>query len=296
MTLHFNAMDLIPGYYYAEIHFTSNPNVGSPVVNVTLHVEGLIPPNNLTLSYTCTNVNLIWQMPAGGTPDSWNVYRDGALLGNTTVMNYTNPMVNPGVEYGYYVKAVYAGVESMPTATKTITVPLPTNLVATGLQALANVPNENDVTLNWNAPTACVAPNGYNVYKDGNQINTALVTALTYVDPNLGAGLYEYIVKAVYYFGQSNASNPAYALITGIENYDTRALMVFPNPASTEVIIMSPVEIRNIKVLNNTGQLVRDTDVNAVQYRMDVSKFESGIYYIKLETSDGVTLKKITVN
>ncbi len=125
MTLHFNATDILPGIYQAEIHFSTDPDVGSPVVAVTMTVEGLIPAINLQASFDCTDVMLSWEMPTGGNPDSWNVYKDGSLIGNSTVMTYTDEMVDAEVEYSYYVKAVYAGEESMPSAPATITVPVP---------------------------------------------------------------------------------------------------------------------------------------------------------------------------
>ena len=63
MMLHFDATDMLPGYYNAEIHFSSSPDVGSPVVPVEMHVEGLIPATNLMLSYNCTDVTIDWDMP-----------------------------------------------------------------------------------------------------------------------------------------------------------------------------------------------------------------------------------------
>ena len=296
MTLHFNAMDLLPGFYYAEIHFSTNPNVGSPIVNVTLHVEGLIPAINLNLDFDCTDVILTWEMPTGGNADSWNVYRDGALLGNVPAMTYTDEMVDPEVEYGYYVKAVYAGVESMPTATETITVPVPADLEALGLEATANIPNENDVTLNWDAPDACLAPDGYDIYRDGSKINTSLVTALTYVDAALPIGLYEYYVVAVYYFGESDPSDPVYTLITGIEDVNSDMFRIYPNPVSSMIYIESSIGMTGIQVINNAGQLVLDKIVDVNQYKIDVAKYEKGVYYIKIETAEGSKLRKITVN
>jgi hypothetical protein len=296
MTLHFNATDILPGIYQAEIHFSTDPNVGSPIVDVMMTVEGLIPPVNLTTSFSCTDVILSWQMPTGGNPDSWNIYKDGELLGNSTAMSYTDAMVMPEVEYGYYIKAVYAGEESMPTTTKYITVPIPSNLPPSGLEALINTPNENDVTLNWDAPNACLDPDGYNIIRDGVQINTNLVTALTYVDPALIPGLFEYKVKAVYYFGESGFSNPVYALITDINEVSADQIRIFPNPASQMVTIESTMEITGIKVFNNSGQIVLDEKFNALNYRIDVSQFERGVYYIRLETGDTKILRKITIN
>ncbi|MCD4683189.1 MAG: carboxypeptidase regulatory-like domain-containing protein, partial [Bacteroidales bacterium] len=123
MTLHFDAFELLPGVYEAEIHFSTTPNVGEPIVAVTMTVEGLIPAIDLAGSWDCTDVNLTWEMPTGGDPDSWNVYKDGVLLDNVTVMEYTDPMVDPGVEFSYTVTAVYSGEESQPTSPFLITVP-----------------------------------------------------------------------------------------------------------------------------------------------------------------------------
>ncbi len=297
MTLHFDATDMFPGVYQAEIHFGSNPDVGSPVVNVTMTVAGLIPATNLTLSYTCTDVNLVWDMPIGGTPDSWNIYKDGALLGNSTVMTYTDPLVMPQIEYNYYVKAVYAGEESMPTATKFITVPQPGNLQPLGLSAAANTPTLGYVTLEWNESNACLDADGYNIYRDNVQINTTLVTELTYEDGPLTSGLYAYKVKAVYYFGESGFSNTSYALITvGIEETNDDLFRIFPNPVSNVLTIESTIEFTGVRVISNSGQVVLNEQVTALNYKIDVTKFDKGIYFISLDTEKGKVIRKMTVN
>ncbi len=56
------------------------------------------------------------------------------------------------------------------------------------------------------------------------------------------------------------------------------------------------MEITGIKVFNNSGQVVLDEIVNVMSYQIDVSQFEKGIYYIKIETNEGKLLRKITVN
>jgi len=204
-------------------------------------------------------------------------------------------MVDPDVEYCYYIKAVYAGEESMATEDFCITVPTPDDLEALDLEALTDTPGENDVTLIWDAPAACLAPDGYDVYRDGAQINTSLVTELTYIDPALPAGFYEYYVVAVYYFGESVPSDPAYALITGIDEPDANMFHIFPNPATDLVNVNSTYEIKTIQVLNNVGQVVIDEEVNAMNYKINVSAFERGIYYFKLETDEGQVIRKIAV-
>lgn len=48
---------------------------------------------------------------------------------------------------------------------------------------------------------------GFNVYRDDVQINTALVTAYNYTDPDLAVGTYYYTVEAVHYTGVGPMSN-----------------------------------------------------------------------------------------
>jgi len=55
---------------------------------------------------------------------------------------------------------------------------------------------------------------GYNVYRDGNQINSSIVTNLFYEDLNLMASTYEYEVTAVYDEGESETSNVVVVTIT----------------------------------------------------------------------------------
>ncbi len=292
MTLHFNTFDLLPGDYFAEIQFSTDPNVGEPVVEVTLHVEGLVPAINLEMDFDCTDVIADWDMPAGGNPDSWNIYKDGTLLANVTEMTYTDEMVDPEVEYGYYVTAVYGGEESMATSTETITVPVPGDLEVTDLEGSAS---GYTAFLDWSEPLCCVAPDSYDIYRDGSLVDNTTETEFT--DPDLPQGFYEYYVEAVYYFGVSDASDPAYVLIpsTGIDDLTANAYQIYPNPATDLVNVKAPVEMESIQVLNNAGQLVVDENVNASFYQIDVSQLESGIYYIKLETGEGLLLRKITI-
>lgn len=295
MNLHFDATDMIPGYYYANINFSTTPDVGSPQVQVTMHVTGLIPAINLTVDHSCTDVELTWEVASGGTPDSYNIYRDGALLGNSTEMHHTDEMVMPMVEYEYYVKAVYGGVESMATNTVQITVPMPTQLQPIGLDATPDMPGENDVTLEWNAPNACLSPDGYNVLRDDAQINAELVTDLTYVDEMLGIGLWKYNVTAVYYFGESNPSSATYVLITSVPETSNEGLMIYPNPASGNLFIQSDITIERMQFINNTGQVVIDREPNANLEKIDLTEFESGLYIIKLRINGTDVLHKITV-
>jgi len=71
---------------------------------------------------------------------------------------------------------------------------------------------------------------------------------------------------------------------------------IYPNPASSMIYIESSIGMTGIQVINNAGQIVWDKIVDVNKYKINVAKYEKGIYYIKIETAEGNKLCKITVN
>jgi len=94
-------------------------------------------PTNLSATSPATQANLSWSASAGAA--SYNVYRNGVLIGNTANTSYTDSPVSGN--YSYYVKAVgYSGLES--DASNTITV-----IVATApLVTITNPANNGTVS------------------------------------------------------------------------------------------------------------------------------------------------------
>ncbi len=100
---------------------TGQANAIAPIQNgvwmsglaVTSSANFAFPPRNLAASTNENNVNLSWDDPFGGSPDSYNIYRDDALIGTTTETEF----VDAGLEIGFYaytVTAVYIDGESDP--------------------------------------------------------------------------------------------------------------------------------------------------------------------------------------
>ncbi len=291
LSLYFDATNLIPGYHYAEVHFTSNPNAGSPVVDATLFVEGLIPATNLDLNYNCTDVYISWEMPFGGDPDSWNVYRDGIQISNVTIMSYLDIMVDPLVNYSYFIKAVYSGEESLPTSTKSITLPIPSDLEPLNPQAIYI--GNNSAEISWETPEGCLVPEGYNIYRFGNLIGNS--TTLSFIDTGIQAGNNEYFIRAIYYFGESVNSQTT-NLLVGTDETSANHFNIFPNPTAGFITIQSPVEIIKIVIRDNSGKLIMNMHVQSTRSRINVSGLEKGLYFIILETAEGRIIKKITIH
>ena len=93
------------------------------------------PPQNLTATSGNAVVNLNWQAPATGTPNSYKVYRNGSYLASTGGLNYSDTNVVNETRYEYYVTAIYGTEESDPSNIVTgfpTTNPLSTIIIGNG--------------------------------------------------------------------------------------------------------------------------------------------------------------------
>ena len=197
---------------YAPTNLLATPNLPNLRLKIFPDFDMLLPPQNLTATASHGYVLLDWDAPAGGVPDSYKIYRNGSVLANTTDTQYTDLAVTNGVNYEYYLTAVYDGEESpsTPSVNATPNMNPPTNLAA--------IPGNQIVDLTWTAAegrgelTALIpedrAISGYRVYRNGSPVTT--VTGTSYRDIGLTNGTsYSYYVTTVYASpaGESAASN-----------------------------------------------------------------------------------------
>ena len=72
---------------------------------------------------------------------------------------------------------------------------------------------------------------------------------------------------------------------------------LYPNPAKDFVTIETNFDIRNLKVVNYVGQVVLDRNIDQKGYQINTSTFGPGIYFVQIQTPDGVVItKRLTVN
>ena len=71
----------------------------------------------------------------------------------------------------------------------------------------------------------------------------------------------------------------------GVEriNAPKMQVQVYPNPASTQIKIITDADYKEIEMYNSKGQLVLTSNVNTI----DVSKLEKGLYMVKTISNDG---------
>ena len=87
------------------------------------------------------------------------------------------------------------------------------------------------------------------------------------------------------------------------EEIPSDALNIFPNPSkeyTTINLVVNQAKETKIQVLNILGQVVQTVHKGIISagnhnFKLDTSTFSSGVYYIHIETKDGIQTKPLTV-
>ena len=149
-------------------------------------------PNNLTYTLSGLNdITLTWD--AVNAASSYNVYRDGNLISNTTSTTYSETV--PFGTHDYYVRCVDANSQlSLLSNTVTVTIAYLTPIVT---DLTANL-SGNNANLTWTAPEWCYpeTPSATLTYGDGNMngMNSSQYWAHRYLTDDLS----QYANKAIY--------------------------------------------------------------------------------------------------
>ncbi|MBN1340327.1 MAG: carboxypeptidase regulatory-like domain-containing protein [Bacteroidales bacterium] len=162
----------------------------------------------------------------------------------------------------------------------------------------------NRITPNFTPGSAYKATlvfENYNVYRknlpSGSYEVVGQPTVPEFEDVAPDYGVYSYYVTAVYTNGESPASNVIEVdLIDAVNEITVSSIVVYPNPATDLVNIQSDLPMSRIIVINSQGQIVYEKDdVNDVRYQINTGTFQTGVYYLKLETEKGWVDKKVII-
>lgn len=288
-----SAQDPCANFTYGETEdYTAN--FGNPA--------NLIPPQNVSATVTGNSVTITWLPPqTNETLLGYNVYRDSQKIANLiTALTYTDNNV-PAGSHWYSVTAVYAQGES-PMAQ-----PVQVNI--------GNIQGKLQGFIR-NAVTNLVIPNAWvsalNSDYGAVTYNTIFGSHYTLYLP---AGTYTVICQAPGFQtitvnnvtiaeGQVRAlnfyMNPTDGFggdaLTGVINYTFDDITIHPNPASTELNILTSAPVRLLTIYNNIGQLVYSETNVGTSAKIDISTFKKGIYLIQVETDNYKFTEKLIVN
>ncbi len=162
-------------------------------------------------------------------------------------------------------------------------------------------PLESTIGLSWNAGTNAVSYVIERAAGTGSfEVLASNVTGTNYTDESVNFDInYAYRVKSVNPLSESDYSNVASLQITAIEdNSITRQIQVFPNPSTDKVYLdfsNANFEIIGIEMMGAGGSSAKvwngsnDTGI----YEIELSDKPAGLYFVKIQTSKGVAVKKI---
>ncbi len=162
-----------------------------------------------------------------------------------------------------------------------------------------NIVNKTDASFNWTKNTETDLA-GYNLYRDGQKVNSEILTAITFTESNLKEGTYKYTVKAVDLAGnESKSSNevaikidltpPAVRISSPVDGARVSSLVDIKGTA------FSADDFKQYQVYIGQGSapvswnLIRTSPV-PVNYgslaQWDTMSSPDGVYTIKLEGED----------
>ncbi len=157
--------------------------------------------------------------------EGYNVYRDGIQLNTTLLPTYPTNISDITIEntqtYNYTIEAVYAEGVSEMSIGDSITVLLPP-------EVFIAQPGDSQILFSWDTPYIPAESDftitGYNLYKDGEQVNTPLITENDYLlDIEEPSQFSDYYIETQYDYGLSIGS---YILNLNVE------LDILASPAS----------------------------------------------------------------
>ncbi len=161
--------------------------------------------------------------------------------------------------------------------------------------------------LNWNCIAADVVK--FNVYRSNDNTDYELVAEVTanstdeeyeyYDDVEIGS--YYYKVKA-YCENNGESCESAAALTENGDDFvfvevtslkeNVNEIRIYPNPTNGNVFVEAE-QIYNINVYNIVGQDVISEEVNDDTCCIDMSEFKEGVYFVKIDTKNGVVTKRL---
>jgi len=173
------------------------------------------PANLASPSQTDTTVSLTWDAASDNIAvASYDIYRDGVLVTNTTGTNFTDTGLNVNISYSYSVRA-NDGSGNHSAQSSPINVSTLTDQVAPATPANLTSPSQTttSIDLSWNAATDDVAVVSYKLYRGGTFL--ANVSGTTYTDSGRQYNTaYSYTVSAVDAAGNESPQSATYTIHT----------------------------------------------------------------------------------
>jgi hypothetical protein len=79
------------------------------------------------------------------------------------------------------------------------------------------------------------------------------------------------------------------------ENEQETSVSLYPNPVYNQLNINSGSEITEVKIFNQLGQIVYSQTLKETSFSLNTTGFNSGVYFVRIITGQGITTEKIII-
>ena len=263
--------------------------------------EAPAAPSNLKAeALTESTIKLTWDAVEGAK--IYNVYQGIVKLLSVSETTHIATSLQAGREYCFTVTAVNDGGESAKSEEVCAT-----TLVEEGVEKPATPQNftmkalvKNELKLSWDAVEGATE---YNIYEGDEVIGTVTVTSFDMTDLDSNRE-YCFELTAVNDGGESDKTEEVCEITLadepepevpgeGVEE-NAASFNVYPNPVNDRLYIETEAEIEEVVVYDVYGRVqnLRNSETQKLRNSIDVTNLNSGIYFVKVVTANGETVKR----
>jgi beta-glucosidase-like glycosyl hydrolase len=158
--------------------------------------------------------------------------------------------------------------------------------------------NTNTVTFTWEPsadPESAIAY--YELYIDA--VRRVQITTTAYTENSVSSGAHTWYVNAVNGYGLSTQSSSVGRFVVGtaspVISADDVGIKIFPNPVSDKLFIEIPNAGigMNMQLLDLTGKIMLNTEINNSNFNVDMTDFKAGFYLLVIRIEGRQMLFKV---
>lgn len=262
--------------FYAEVVDNGCVSPRIPVVYTNIPLPNI---TSITPATQCGSGS----MTLGATADSGTIsWYDAPTGGNlvATGTSYTTPVLSSTTTY--YVESTNGSCTSSTRTAVTATISVTNPPIATANQTFCASEIVGYIAVIPSGPSIIWydAPTGGNVVPN----NTALVSGTTYYASQTISGC------------ESTVRTPVTMTLgacLATEEFDVNTIQLYPNPVIDIVTVSSSEMMTKIEIVNMLGQMVYSNTIKETETQLDMTRYASGSYIIRVLTDDKVKTFKV---